>query len=85
MAEAKLKAELDYYEKNRTDWLKEHEGKFVLIQGEKTGGFFDTEHAAYEAGVDQFGGTPFFIKQVTKEDTDNFIPALACGVVGAVA
>jgi len=84
MTEPELKTELAYYEKHVQDWMKEHEGKYVLLRGEEVAGFFDTPQAAYEAGVSRYGTDPFFIRRVTQDEPNDSVPALACGVIRAV-
>jgi hypothetical protein len=44
--------------------LLEHEGKFVVIQGEMIAGTWQTYEDALKAGYDQFGLTPFMVKQI---------------------
>ncbi len=64
-----LAEELFWYESNKTDWLKSHQGQFVLIGGKKAAGFFPNYEAAFEAGLAAFGlGTDFLIKQVVEHE-----------------
>jgi hypothetical protein len=44
--------------------LAEEEGKFVVIQGEHVAGTWQTYEDALKAGYDQFGLTPFMVKQI---------------------
>lgn len=73
--------ELHFFEKNKEEYLKHYEGQFALIKGKKLIGSFTTEEEAYKAGVEQFGNTPFLIKQVVKKEPINAIPALMLGLV----
>ncbi len=76
-----LKKELNFYSKNKKDYLKTYKGQFVLIKGTKFIGAFTTEAEAYKSGVGQFGNEPFLIKQVVDEDQVVDIPALTVGVI----
>jgi len=64
-----LAEELSWYESHKTDWLKSHQGQFVLIGGKKAAGFFPNYESAFEAGLEAFGvGTDFLIKQVVEHE-----------------
>lgn len=78
-----LKNELAYFEAHRAEFLQAHRGKFALIKGEESHGFFDTDRAAYEEGVGLFGGEAFLIKLVAEEDRIEKAPALFCGLLNA--
>ena len=43
--------ELAYYLANKARFLEAAPGKVVLIKGKQDYGFFDTDEAAYDAGV----------------------------------
>lgn len=58
-----LEKELETY-KEKLPELKAHEGKFVLIQGEKIVGFYTTYDDALTEGYKQFSLTPFLVKQI---------------------
>lgn len=58
-----LKTELETYEENR-DNLLGREGKFVLIHGKEIASVWDTYEDALQAGYQQFGMTPFLVKQI---------------------
>ena len=77
-----LAAELKYYEANRDEILRHHEGSFVLIGDGKLVGAFTTEAEAYEAGLSRFGNQPFLIKHATRDDSGTAqIPALSLSVI----
>ncbi|MGA3333413.1 MAG: hypothetical protein ABSC62_04520 [Terracidiphilus sp.] len=44
--------------------LKQHEGKYVLIQGEAVIDLFASYDDALKEGYKQFGLTPFLVKQI---------------------
>ena len=76
-----LQTELQFYEKNKQEYLKLYKGQFVLIKGEKLVGAFTTDAEAYKAGLEQFGNKPFLIKQVLEGDTKVSYPALTVGAI----
>ena len=78
-----LEHELELIEKNRKEYLRNHEGKYALIKGSVCHGFFDSANAAYEQGVELFGVEPFLIRQVLEVDQINEAPALMYGLICA--
>jgi hypothetical protein len=79
-----LEIELQYFERQKTDWLKTHAGKFVLIKGEQLSGVFDSDAAAFQAGVALFGAEPFLVKQVVDNEPVQQFPALYAGVLSGI-
>ena len=79
--EKTLQTELQFYEKNKQEYLKLYPGQFVLIKGEQFAGAFTTDAEAYRAGLDKFGDHPFLIKQVLEDDTKVSYPALTVGAI----
>jgi len=71
MAEATnpITTELDYFRRHRQDW----EGKYVLIKGEKTVGFFPSYYEALGQGYKEFGLEPFLVKQISVAERNFFI------------
>jgi len=61
-----LSAELKTYEASLSALLATHEGKYVLIHGDKVLGTFDNQMDAITWGYRELGNTPFLVKQVTK-------------------
>lgn len=78
-----LETEVQYFEKHRAQYLREHRGKYALVKGEECHGFFDSAEAAYERGVKLFGLEAFLIKEVLDEDTIHEAPALYLGLLNA--
>ena len=76
-----LQTELEYFQKHKQEYLKLYQGQFVLIKGEVLAGTYTTEAEAYKAGLEKFGNTPFFIKQVLDNDESISYPALTAGVL----
>jgi hypothetical protein len=58
-----LETELATYREKLAE-LKEHEGKFVLIHGNRIVDFFAAYEDAIKAGYQQFKLEPFLVKQV---------------------
>jgi hypothetical protein len=63
-----LSKELKTYEANLENLLGSHEGKFVLIHGEKVLSTFDSQMDAITWGYRELGNVPFLVKQVLKVD-----------------
>lgn len=78
-----LEKELKFFEEQRAEWLQNHAGKFALVKGRELVGVFDSDEAAYQAGVGRWGNTPFLIKQILLHDQIEQIPALMYGLVNA--
>lgn len=78
-----LKKELDFYHKNKEQYLKTHKDKFLLIKEEELVGAFDSQEEAYKVGVEKFGSEAFLIRQVVSEEQTASIPALTVGVINA--
>ena len=76
-----LQTELEYFQKNKQEYLKLYKGQFVLIKGEDFAGAFTTDAEAYKAGLEKFGNAPFLIKQVLDDDGTISYPALTIGVL----
>ena len=62
-----MESELQLFESHRSEWLKDHEGQFVLIK-EADFSFHNTDEDAYQTAVNQYGRTDVFIKQILPED-----------------
>jgi hypothetical protein len=67
MAEV-LSKELKTYEANLESLLGAHEGKFILIHGDRVLGTFDGQMDAITRGYRELGNVPFLVKQVVKVD-----------------
>lgn len=76
-----LRRELKYFESEKEELLKHHEGAFVLISGEELLGAFTTEREAYEEGLRRVGNKPFLIRRVTRDEDQTQLPALVVGVI----
>ncbi len=68
-----LSEELETYNKNKAELLKESAGKYVLIKGKEIINIFDTQNDAIKVGIDKFGNTPFLVKKIEEvESKQNF-------------
>lgn len=67
-----LERELATY-KERFPELVQHEGRFVLIQGDNVVDTFDSYADALKQGYKQFGLTPFLVKQIQSTEAIQFI------------
>ena len=59
-----LEQELATYQKTLDDWT-EHEGRYVLINGDQVIGFFSSHDDAIREGYERFNLTPFLVKRVS--------------------
>jgi len=76
-----LRKEYVYYKANKDKLLEKHLNSFVLIKGNKIIGFFNSEEAAYKAGLKRIGNQAFLIKRVMKEEDVSQFPALTLGIL----
>ena len=67
-----LEKELETYNAKLHE-LKESEGKFVLIQGEKIAGIYTSYEDALKDGYKQFKLSPFLVKQISSIEQAQFI------------
>jgi hypothetical protein len=71
---ASLNREQAVYEANLSEWLKSHEGEYVLIKGDQVDGFYGSRDVALTAGYSRFGIGPIFVKQVSPSEAVHHIP-----------
>ena len=60
--------ELVAYEAALPELLREHDGQYVVIRGQKLVRYFDTYEQAIEWAYETYGLEPFFVKQVSVEE-----------------
>lgn len=65
-----LDREYASFESRKDDLRRLHLGKFAVIVGEELVGVYDTDAAAYEAGLAAKGNVPMLIKQVESADAE---------------
>ena len=63
-----LSTELRTYEANLESLLGSHEGKFVVVHGDKILEAFDNQMDAITWGYRELGNMPFLVKQVVRVD-----------------
>ena len=78
-----LREELAVFEAKRADLLLHNEGKFVLVKGSQVIGIYDDQGDAYKEGLSKFGNQPFLIRQITRQDPVQNVPALHFGLIRA--
>jgi hypothetical protein len=60
--------ELETYTTHRDELLRQSEGKFVLIKGDRMFGVFDTQGDAMREGSVRFGRGDFLVKQIVADE-----------------
>ena len=63
-----FEVEMTTYHQHLDALLREHQGKFVVIQGQKILGPFDTYPDALQAGYNAFGLGSFLVKPITAHE-----------------
>ncbi len=63
-----LEREIAVYGEHLPEFLKEHEGQYVLIYRDEILGFWPSEDEALEVGYERFGLVPLLVKQVLAEE-----------------
>lgn len=81
MAEAVLAVENRFLDANMDEFAKQHESKFLLVKGAKLIAVYETENAAVDAGVEQFGRGPFLVRKAGEQVPVYHAPALALGIL----
>jgi len=65
----RLTAELELYETNKHEWLRDHRDEFVVVKGNDPLGFYTNFHEAYSAGVAEYGiDADFLVKRVVPQE-----------------
>lgn len=73
-----LEHEVAVFEAHRQEWLEDHQGEYVVIQGDRIRGFFDDYEEAFKAGLRSFGvQRSFLVKQIWEVDPVYFIGTAA--------
>ena len=63
MANNQLQKELEYFKANQNELVQKHRGKFLVINGQKLQGVYDTEIEAYTEAKKKFELGTFLIQQ----------------------
>ena len=59
-----LESELAYFDERREELLGRARGKFALIKGTSLVDLFDSQTDAIRRGYQEFGNSPFLVKQI---------------------
>lgn len=68
--EREIDRNFDYFQRNLSDYLPQHEGKFALLKGASVVRFFNTAFEAEEAGEKEFSDGLYSIQQVSRAPAD---------------
>jgi hypothetical protein len=75
-----LNQELAFHGEHKSELLKHHNGRFVLIKGRQVVGSFAKFQEAFEEGVRRLGHVPMLIKKVLAEEPVERLPGLTHGL-----
>jgi hypothetical protein len=75
--------ELQFFESNKGEIIKAHNGKFALVKGQKFYGAFDTPDNAYKEGIRLFGRDIFLVKRISAKEEAHRNQALSLGIINA--
>lgn len=78
-----LERELEFFKKNKAEWLKYYKGQFAVVKNEQLLGTFTTFEEAFHAGVKALGNQPFLIRKIGEQEEIAQFPALEAGVLSA--
>jgi hypothetical protein len=67
-----LEKELETYNAHR-DELLQHEGRFVVIHGDRIAGIWQTYEDALKAGYTEFKLVPFMVKQILAVEPIHYV------------
>ncbi len=71
---AAFEGELELFERNRMEWVRAHQGQYVVICGSEVAGFYSGFEPALRAGLERFGiDRLLLVKQVWAEEPVEFI------------
>lgn len=63
-----LELEIQTYESQRDELMRQHSGRFVVIAGKDVLGTYDTQEDALDAGYERVGLKPFLVKRIQAVD-----------------
>jgi hypothetical protein len=74
LGQSRLAEELGFYAQRKAEWLAGHPGKYVVIRGTQTVGFYSTFEEAYRTGSGAFGiDADFLVKQIVEHEPVFFV------------
>ncbi len=60
-----MEKDFEFFEGNRSEWARQHQGEFALVCQQQSSGFFATYEDAYRTAIERFGlAAVFLIQQV---------------------
>jgi len=72
--EARLSIELKLFAAHKKEWLTDHSGDYVVVQGTTVLGFFKSWEKALRSGIEAFGvRDDFLVKQVLPQEPVYFV------------
>ena len=78
-----LDQEIQYFEANRHDLLRQYPGKFIVLKEQRLLGPYESIQEALGAGVAEFGITSFLVRRTDQPVENITIPALTLGLLRA--
>jgi len=63
-----VETDITFFKELLPDMLAESEGQWVLIKDSKLVDIFPTNAEAYAAGVKEFGGPPFLVREIRRDE-----------------
>jgi hypothetical protein len=75
-----LEKEFRYFLEHQSDFLPEHEGKFLLIRDQRLVGTFETEAQAINAGIERFELGSFLVQRCERGE-ESYTQTFHSGVV----
>lgn len=63
-----LEREFDTYQRHLNEFLRDHDGEYVLILGDDIYGFYPTRDEALVYGYGRCGRNPFFVKKIQADE-----------------
>jgi hypothetical protein len=63
-----LEQEFDYYLKNKDEFLKQYENKYLVIKDKTVVGTYDSELEAYKFASEKYENGSYLIQPCTRDD-----------------
>lgn len=69
-----IAAEIATYKTRLPEFVRDHDGDYVLIKGTEVVGFFADDSSAMREGYRRFGVVPLLVKRITADERAIYIP-----------
>ena len=81
-AQDPLRVEKEYLRTNQAELATKYPGKYLVIQGERVIGAYETYEDGVRAGAESLGVGPFLVRSVHRPDDEEtlIVPALTLGL-----